>query len=228
MKVRSIFTVFTLVALLGLVVSGSFAGTAYANSGPDGGGRSLSASGAAAPRPTGYSRGPARGTALVPVPDGGFENGPPPGSLWTEKTSTTCEWILDPTPVWGIPARSGTYAFWAGGYCGPPNSDLVKQNVLVPAGETMLNFYAVYYRVDSDDPPLADYFFVKVKPDGGTVRRVFTKEMSQANNTFPNFVLEQVDLSAYAGQNITLIFGGLASGDLSGNVLVDDITWEAP
>ncbi|MBI4770290.1 MAG: hypothetical protein HY784_07755, partial [Chloroflexi bacterium] len=165
-----------------------------------------------------------QGTApLDLVPDGGFENGPPPNSNWTELKTTSCEWISDPSGAWGIPAHSGTYAFWAGGYCSTPNSDIVFQQVTVPTDDPTLFFFANYYRVDADDPPARDFFYVIVN-----TTRVKTVEMSQANNSYPNWMLEQIDLSAYAGQTIKLRFLGWSRGQYTGNVLLDDIGFGEP
>jgi hypothetical protein len=211
---------FLIVAIVSLVAFGSFAGAALADSAPNAPGASLSATGAAAP-----SQGASSYAARVPdhvllVRDGGFENGPPPASLWREKTNTTCEWILDPTPVWGIPAHTGTYAFWAGGYCGPANTNQISQPVKVRPSHPVLQFYAVYFRPDMDDPPAVDRFYVQV---GNTT--VFSKNLIQANDTYPNWVLETVDLSAYADQTVKLSFGARSVGELTGNVLVDDVAF---
>ena len=152
------------------------------------------------------------------INDGSFENGPPPASAWTEWSSTGCEWIQDPSGVWGIPAYHGTYAFWAGGYCGDPNSNHVEQTIDIPAGATNLGFWTVFYRVDDDDPPNNDVFTVSIN---GTP--IFTRDMAQANNTYPNWAEQVVDISAYAGQTVALRFEGSSTGSLTGNVLVDYI-----
>jgi hypothetical protein len=218
MRARSMHFRFLAIALLGLVASGSFAGAAVADSSSSGGRGRLSVSGAGAPGARGSNRAPSSPDHVIPAPDGGFENGPPPNSGWTEVTNTECEWIVDPTAAWGIPAHTGTYAFWAGGYCGTPNSDSVSQRVRIRPTHPTLQFYANYYRVDPDDPPNTDIFYVKI---GNTT--VFSKAMSTVNNTYPNWVLETVDLSAYAGMTVRLTIGGRSRGDLTGNVLVDDV-----
>jgi uncharacterized repeat protein (TIGR01451 family) len=155
--------------------------------------------------------------------DAGFENGPPPGSGWTEWTDTGCEWILDPTPVWGIPAHTGVYAFWAAGYCGVANSDYVEQSVTIPPGcNADLSFWATYYRPDADDPPDDDYVYVEV--DGN---RIWDKALIQANDTYPNWVEETgIDLSAYNGQVVNLRIGGESLGANTGNALIDDVLLE--
>jgi hypothetical protein len=154
------------------------------------------------------------------INDGSFENGPPPSSAWTEWSSSGYEWIIDPTGPWGIPAYDGTYAFWAGGYyIGNPNSDYVEQTIDIPSGATSLKFMTNFYRLDDADPPDDDTFEVKVN---GTP--IFTRGMVQANNTYPNWEEQVVDISAYAGQSVTLRFEGTSTGSLTGNVLVDYIT----
>jgi hypothetical protein len=214
---RSFYYKFLVIPLLGLVASGSLAGAAVADSAHAARG-SLSVTGAAAPSRVGSS-GPAWSpNHLVLAPDGGFENGPPPASLWTETTNSSCEWILDPTSIFGIPAHRGTYAFWAGGYCGGvPTSTSVSQQILIRASHPTLRLFANYYRVDADDAQV-DTFYVRV---GTTI--VFSKPMNLANNTFPNWVLETVDLSAYGGQTVRLTIGARSQGNLTGNVLVDDV-----
>jgi Zn-dependent metalloprotease len=152
------------------------------------------------------------------INDGSFENGPPPASAWTEWSSTGCEWIQNPSGVWGIPAYDGTYAFWAGGYCSGPNSNHVEQTIDIPAGATNLGFWMVFYRPDDDDPPNNDVFTVSIN---GTP--IFTRDIAQANNTYPNWVEQVVDISTYAGQTVILRFEGSSTGDLTGNVLVDYI-----
>jgi len=152
------------------------------------------------------------------INDGSFENGPPPASAWEEWADNSCEWIYDPSGVWGIDAYHGTYAYWASGYCGEPSSDYVEQTITVPSNAAQLKFMANYYRPSSDDPSAPDYFYVKIN---GTT--VFTKELKQANDTYPSWTEKTVDISSYAGQSITLKFEGSSAGDLTGNVLVDRI-----
>ncbi len=152
------------------------------------------------------------------VNDGSFESGPPPASAWTEWIDTGCESIMDPGGPWGIPADDGTYAFWAGGYCGSPNTGYVEQRISIPTDATLLKFKTVFYRVDADDPPDNDQFIVSI--DGIPV---FSRDMITASNTFPNWVRQEVDISAYAGQTVNLRFEGVSKGSSTGNVLVEHI-----
>ncbi|QLQ04842.1 MAG: hypothetical protein HZY76_01150 [Anaerolineae bacterium] len=48
-------------------------------------------------------------------------------------------------------------------------------------------------------------------------------DLIQANDTFPNWVEKTYDLSAYAGQNVTLEFGANSAGASTGNIRFDFI-----
>jgi uncharacterized repeat protein (TIGR01451 family) len=157
---------------------------------------------------------------LALINDGSFENGPPPGSAWTEVTDQPCEWIGDWSGVWGVPAFDGFYDYWAGGYCGgiPTTSHVSQDNIAIPAGSATLSFWYNSYRPDADDG--GDYAYIKVN---GTTE--WTLDLIQANNTYPNFVNATVDLSAYAGQNVILEFGAVSGGVSTGNIRFDFIEW---
>jgi hypothetical protein len=151
----------------------------------------------------------------LPVNDGSFENGPPPASAWTETTNNLCEWIGDWAAIWGAAAYDGVYDYWGGGYCsGVPSTDSVEQTITVPAGG-QLTFWYLAYRPDSDDEEL-DTAYISV--DG---TEVWTLDLIQANNTYPNWVQQSVDLSAYAGQTVNLKLGASSYGDLTGNIRFD-------
>ncbi len=156
---------------------------------------------------------------LALINDGSFENGPPPASAWTEWTNTSCGWIGDWSAIWGVPAFDGIYDFWAGGYCGIPNTNYVQQSVSVPVGESTLSFWYLSYRPDPDDADL-DYAYVSV--DG---TQVWTLDLIQANDTYPNFVNVTLDLSPWAGQVVMLEFGGVSVGSSTGNIRFDYIEW---
>jgi hypothetical protein len=149
------------------------------------------------------------------VNDGSFENGPPPASAWTETTNNLCEWIGDWSGIWGAAAYDGTYDYWAAGYCsGLPSTDSVEQTITVPASG-VLSFWYMAYRPDSDDAAV-DTAYISVD---GTV--VWSLDLIQANDTYPNWVQASVDLSAYAAQTVNLKLGANSFGDLTGNIRFD-------
>ena len=184
---------------------------------------SLSLSGASAPpaRPIHVSP-PQNPDALVN--DGSFENGPPPGSAWTEVTNVACEWIGDWSGVWGAGAYDGVNDFWAGGYCNgtPATSSVSQAGIAVPATDNDLRFWYMSYRPDPDDGD-NDRAYVNVN---GTP--VWTLALIQANNTFPNWVEVVVPMGAYAGQNVTLEFGAISEGASTGNIRYDYISFGTP
>jgi uncharacterized repeat protein (TIGR01451 family) len=157
---------------------------------------------------------------LALINDGSFENGPPPGSAWTEVSDQPCEWIGDWSSVWGVAAFDGIYDYWAGGYCGGiPTTSHVSQAISVPAGNPTLSFWYLAYRPDPDDAN-PDYAYISV--DG---TNVWTLDLIQANNSYPNWVNVTLDLSAYAGQDVTLAFGAVSAGSNTGNIRFDYIEW---
>lgn len=200
---------FMLLAFLAVILAGwSFAQV-----------QSLSANPSFSITPSG--RAPAAAKAPDQILDAGFENGPPPASSWTEYTNTTCEWIMDITGVWGMPAHTGTYCWWGGGFCGGgPNSNHVEQSVHIPADAVELHFFTCFYRPDPDDPTPDDIFRVTVN---GTP--LLTTNLVRAADTYPNWSEQAVNVAAYANQTVTLRLEVVSAGTSTGNVLVDDLSF---
>lgn len=153
------------------------------------------------------------------VPDGDFEYGPQAG-VWTESAGTPCEWVLNPTSIWGVGPWSGFYTWWAGGYCGGvPNNNSVHQVLTVAPGTTSVDFYAVLYRPSADDfdgDRLQVQLGFKVL---GTVAFV------PGNDTYPSWVLLSFPVSpAAGGATVALKVKGHSLGSLTGNSLVDYVT----
>lgn len=160
-------------------------------------------------------------TALIN--DGNFENGPPPASAWTETSSTSCGWIGDWSSIWGVAAYDGVYDFWAGGYCDDVvNTNSAAQAIAVPATNATLSFWYLSYRPDPDDAAL-DHAYVQVNGNA-----VWTRNLTQANDTYPNWVNVTVNLGAYAGQTVTLKMGAVSAGDATGNIRFDYVEFLAP
>jgi hypothetical protein len=161
------------------------------------------------------------------INDGSFELGPPPASAWTETNNTTCERIGDWSGQWYMSSWDGYQDYWAGGYCydtgpGVPITSSVTQSVTVPSDSSVVSFYYVTFRIDPDDvPPDGDRVYMAIN---GT--ELWSVEMTSANNTYPNWTGPiQVDLSAYTGQTVSLGFGGVSVGDVTGNARIDYINF---
>lgn len=161
------------------------------------------------------------------INDGSFEQGPPPASAWTEvSNSPYCEWIGDFASTWYVSSWDGYFDYWAGGYCFDdlgqmfPVTSSVTQVVPVPVDASALSFFYVSFRPDVDDDP-ADGDHVYVAVNGV---EVWSMEMIRANDTYPSWVGPiLVDLRDYAGQDVSLTFGGISAGDMTGNVRFDYI-----
>lgn len=158
------------------------------------------------------------------IQDFSFEQGPPPASGWTLAANNSCGWIGNHSSVWGInTAHHGVNSYWAAGYCGAPptpSTDSVTQTITVPtgSGNQTLTFWLLSYRPSADDPTPDDFFRVLVN---STV--IYSRNMTRANDTYPNWLQVTLNLSAYAGSTVQLRFTGVSNGALTGNVLVDEI-----
>lgn len=153
------------------------------------------------------------------VADGDFEFGPQ-GGQWSESAGTPCEWVLNPTSVWGIGPNSGFYSFWAGGFCGGvPNNNSVHQVVTVPVGTTSIDMYNVFYRPSAADFD-GDQFEVRLG-----FKLVATVAFDAVNDTYPNWVLSSFPVPAAAGgATAALKVKGHSFGTITGNALVDDVS----
>lgn len=156
------------------------------------------------------------------IQDFSFEQGPPPASAWTESTNNACEWIGNFSSSWGITtSHHGVNSYWAAGYCSNiPSTDSVAQTITVPPAATnpILTFWILSYRPNADDPTPEDLFSFKIN---GVTR--YSRYMTQANNTYPNWQQVSINMSGYGGQTVQLKFGADSFGTLTGNVMVDDI-----
>ncbi len=159
------------------------------------------------------------------IADGSFEQGPPPGSAWTETADVDCERIGDHSGDWYVSAYHGSSDYWAAGFCFDelsgdllPVTGEVTQALTIPADSTVLTFYYIAFRPTSDDSPLdGDRAYVAVNG-----AELWTLPLIQANDSYPNWVGPvELDLGAYAGQSVELAIGGVSEGEATGNARID-------
>jgi len=145
--------------------------------------------------------------------NGNFDEGA--NGAWTESSSNfgrTGSLILDQQHLQGTTPRSGSYAAWLGG---APNEDAeLSQSVIVAITTPQLDFY---YQIGSEDSCGADTTQVLV---GQTVVKSF--ELCQSKNT-NGWTLASIDLSAYAGQSVTLRFHTTLNAAGNSNFFLDDV-----
>ncbi len=160
------------------------------------------------------------------LPDGDFERLP---ATWQEGGEEECLSRLgDWYQITAVPAYQSQQHFWAGGGCRVagvvrPMSNYIEQAVYVsPAGST-LYFHYLPLRVDPDSETPDDYGFLQV--NGVEVWRL---DLTSENDSHNAWKWAAVDLSAYAGQTVTLRLGGV-NGELFGlgNIFFDLIGFGA-
>jgi hypothetical protein len=133
----------------------------------------------------------------------GFESG---AATWTQTSG-----VIDNSTT--KPARTGSYKAWLNGY-GSAHTDSITQTVSIPAGcKATLGFYL---RIDTAETGTTQYDKLTV-----TVNGTALKTYSNVDKT-ATYTLRTFDLSAYAGQSVTLKFNGVEDASLATSFLIDD------
>ncbi len=149
--------------------------------------------------------------------NGNFDQGP--DGAWSESSSNfggTGSLILDQQGLQGTTPRSGSHAAWLGG--APNEIAELGQTVAIAAATPQLVFY---YQIGSEDGCGTDVTQVLI---GETVVKSF--ELCQAQNT-NGWTPASIDLSAYAGQNVTLRFRTTLNASANSNFFLDDVAFVA-
>jgi hypothetical protein len=151
---------------------------------------------------------------LPAIQNGDFELGD--NGDWTVYSSAEYSVIQeDELPPWLDP-HSGSWLAWMGGV--PDEDSRISQGVILPAGGPVYLRY--YYQVDSNKSMCyADWMRFQV---GAT--QLASLGLCDSTNT-PSWMPGTVDLSAYAGQTITITFQVTTSltGDGS-SFFIDDVS----
>ncbi|WP_409179296.1 putative Ig domain-containing protein [Amycolatopsis sp. VS8301801F10] len=135
----------------------------------------------------------------------GFENGTSPWTASAGVVSTSSN---------GEPPHSGTYLAYLDGY-GSAHTDTVSQSVSIPAGcHATLSYYL---HVDTAETT-ASTAYDKLTVKAGSTTLATYSNLNQANG----YQLRTVDMSAYAGQTVTLTFTGTEDSSLQTSFCLDD------
>jgi hypothetical protein len=135
----------------------------------------------------------------------GFESGTSP---WTASSGVIT------TSADGEAPHAGTYLAYLNGY-GSTHTDTVSQSVVIPAGCHATLTY--YLHVDSAETTTSTAY------DKLTVKAASTTLASYSNlNKATGYQLRTVDVSAYAGQTVTLSFTGTEDSSLQTSFCIDD------
>ncbi|MGW6786810.1 M28 family peptidase [Streptomyces sp. NPDC054987] len=140
------------------------------------------------------------------VVNGGFENGSSP---WSATTGVI-------TNQSGQAPHSGSYKAWLAGY-GSTHTDSASQSLAIPSGCASYRL-GFFLHIDTDERTsvVYDRFTVSV---AGTTLASFSNLDARSG-----YVEKSYDLSAYAGQTVTLKFNGVEDQSLQTSFVVDDVT----
>ncbi|MEV6791673.1 hydrolase [Streptomyces sp. NPDC051320] len=117
-------------------------------------------------------------------------------------------------------AHSGTYKAWLDGY-GTSHTDTVSQSVAIPSGcAATLSFYL---HIDTEEATTGTaYDTLKVQVVGGNGAVLATPATYSNLNATSGYTQRTLDLSAYAGQSVTIRFTGTEGTKLATSFVLDD------
>ncbi|GLZ35099.1 zinc metalloprotease [Lentzea sp. NBRC 105346] len=136
----------------------------------------------------------------------GFESG---NTVWTASSGVIGQHSAD-----GQAAHGGTWSAWLDGY-GSSHTDSLSQSVTIPAGcKASLTFYL---HIDSNETTTSTAYD-KLTVTAGTTTLATYSNLNKASG----YVLKTIDLSAFAGQTVTIKFTGVEDGSLQTSFVIDD------
>ncbi|MYW03604.1 hypothetical protein GT354_36075, partial [Streptomyces sp. SID3343] len=145
------------------------------------------------------------GTTGNALANGGFEQGT---ANWTQSAN-------DITNSNQNSAHGGSWYAWMMGYGSTATETVAQANVAIPAGSPQLKLWV---KITTQESGSTVYDTLKVKIGNATVATY-----SNANAT-GGYVQKTVNLSAYAGQTVTVTFAGAEDASLTTTFLVDDVS----
>ncbi|WP_129308917.1 putative Ig domain-containing protein [Streptomyces sp. L2] len=114
----------------------------------------------------------------------------------------------------GEAAHSGSYKAWMDGY-GSTHTDTVSQSVTIPAGCTAKVTF--YLHIDTNESTSGSAYD-KLKVTAGSTTLATYSNLDAASG----YAQKSFDLSAFAGQTVTLKFSGTEDSSLQTSFVVDD------
>ncbi|MCQ4040993.1 putative Ig domain-containing protein [Streptantibioticus rubrisoli] len=119
------------------------------------------------------------------------------------------------------PPHSGSWDAWLDGY-GTTHTDTLSQSVSIPSGcsSYQLSFWLHVDTAETSTTTAYDKLTVQVLNSSGTVLGTLATFSNLDHNT--GYTQHTIDLSAYAGQQITLKFTGSEDNELQTSFVIDD------
>ncbi|MEU6311059.1 M28 family peptidase [Streptomyces sp. NPDC047014] len=140
------------------------------------------------------------------VVNGGFENGSSP---WNATSGVI-------TNQAGQAPHGGSYKAWMNGY-GSPHTDSAAQAVAIPTGCSAYRL-SFFLHIDTDENENVAYDRFTVTVAGQTLASFSNLDAASG------YAEKSYDLSAFAGQTVTLRFNGVEDQSLQTSFVVDDVT----
>jgi len=119
------------------------------------------------------------------------------------------------------PPHGGTYDAWLDGW-GASTTDTLSQTVTLPSGCTTykFNFYMHIDTAETTTTTKYDTLQLQLLSSSGSVlKNMYTYSNLNANS---GYSLHSFDLSAYAGQTVTLKFTGVEDSSYQTSFVLDD------
>lgn len=155
-------------------------------------------------------------TAAPPPPtglvNGDFEQGRNVG--WSESSSNGYDLVVSGSNL-PVSAHSGSWAAWLGG--APNEEAILRQTVTIPANDPAITFW---YAVGSEDSCGYDVYGMFINQDANQLADTF----SLCEDTRTGWARRTVDMSAYAGQTVTVDFYVFTDESLNSNLFIDDVS----
>ncbi|MDW8327011.1 MAG: S8 family peptidase [Anaerolineales bacterium] len=147
------------------------------------------------------------------VPNGDFEQG---ATVWAQSSSNGRQQIRNSFAPNIVTPHSGAWGVWLGGAFN--EQGYIQQTVIVPAGAPYLYFYNW---IGSADSPGFDFGYVVI--NGVTV---LTVDLHSGANT-GGWVKRVINLTAYAGQMVTLQIAVTTDDAYNSNWFIDDVGFQS-
>ncbi|HEX6149472.1 S8 family serine peptidase [Nocardioides sp.] len=138
----------------------------------------------------------------------GFESGV---TVWSATSGAI-------TNASGAPARTGSWKAWLNGY-GRSSTDTVSQSIAIPGGSAAsLSFYLYVSSAETTTTTAYDRLQVQVVAGGSTTTLGTFSNLNKGTS----YVQRTFNLSAYAGQTVTIRFHGTEDSSLATSFVIDD------
>ena len=172
---------------------------------------------------TGWAMWEGQGDTPVPViPDTeftfGFEEDLATNG-WTIQSLNATTWVREQTTGFNAVPHEGQWQMWLHWDYGDQNEWLITPEFAVPSNANLQ-----FWTFGQMGSTYGDHYYVKVSADGGSTWTELWDASAQPNMENHYSTPVNVDLNAYAGQNVKLAWQGYAVGGLWYAWCIDDVT----